>query len=157
MWRAGTSKVCIPCMCRLRTVRLAPVSKYWTYRSHAGDMGPVNLLVGHHQELSLRPRFNGWFGREAGYGPTDRSVGVLWIVSGALFLGRSGICPNLSAPRERLPRTGTARRKRTLGVRGLAWEAYVSCWSGFPLQAVHRFESSWLSDMSNHWFVAVFT
>jgi hypothetical protein len=44
--------------------------------------------------------------------------------------------------RERLPHTGTARRKRTSGVRGLAWEAYVMCWSGFPLQGVHRFESS---------------
>jgi hypothetical protein len=25
-----------------------------------------------------------------GYGPVDRSAGVLWIVSGALFLGSSG-------------------------------------------------------------------
>jgi hypothetical protein len=24
----------------------------------------------------------------------------------------------------------------------------VACWSGFPLQGVHRFKSSWLSDMS---------
>jgi hypothetical protein len=66
------------------------------------------------------------------FGPADRSADVLWIVSGALFLGSSGICPNLSAPRESLPRTWTARRKHTLGIRGLAWEAYVSCWSGFP-------------------------
>jgi hypothetical protein len=29
---------CIPLLCRLRTVRLAPVSKYWTYWSHIGDM-----------------------------------------------------------------------------------------------------------------------
>jgi hypothetical protein len=28
--------------------------------------------------------------RETRYGPTDRSVGVLWFVSGALFLGSSG-------------------------------------------------------------------
>jgi hypothetical protein len=52
---------------------------------------------------------------------------------------------------------GTARRKRTPGVRGLVWEAYVSCWSGFPPQGVHRFESLRLSDMSNHLFVAVFS
>jgi hypothetical protein len=38
---------------------------------------------------------------------------------------------------ERLSGTGTARRKRTPGVRGLEWEAYVSCWSDFPLQGVH--------------------
>jgi hypothetical protein len=89
--------------------------------------------------------------------PADRSASVLWIVSGAPFLRSSGICPNLSAPRERLPRTGTAHRKHTSGVRGLAWEAYVLCWSGFPLQSVHRFESLRLSDMSNRLFVAVFS
>jgi hypothetical protein len=43
---------------------------------------------------------------------------------------------------------------RTLGVRGLAWEAYVSCWSGFLLQGVHQFESPRLLDMSNGLFVA---
>jgi hypothetical protein len=96
-------------------------------------MGPVNLVVGHRQELGLRPCFIGWFGREAGYGPVDRSSDVLWVVSGALFLRSSEICLNLSAPHKRLPRTGTARRKLTPGVRGMAWEAYVSCWSGFPL------------------------
>jgi hypothetical protein len=52
---------------------------------------------------------------------------------------------------------GTAREKRTPGVRGLEWEAYVACWSGFPLQGVHRFESLRLSDMSNRLFVAVIT
>jgi hypothetical protein len=42
---------------------------------------------------------------------------------------------------ESLSHTGTARRKRTPGVHGLEWEAYVTCWSGFPLQGVHRFKS----------------
>jgi hypothetical protein len=36
---------------------------------------------------------------------------------------------------------GTTHIKRTLGPHGLEWEAYVACWSGFPLQGVHRFES----------------
>jgi hypothetical protein len=37
---------------------------------------------------------------------------------------------------------GTTRRKRTSGVRGLTWEAYMSCRvdRGFPLQGVHQFE-----------------
>jgi hypothetical protein len=52
---------------------------------------------------------------------------------GSTFLGSSSICPTLSVTRERLSRTGTARRKRMSGVRELAWKAYVSCWSGFPL------------------------
>jgi hypothetical protein len=33
----------------------------------------------------------------------------------------------------------------------------VACWSGFPLQGVHRFKSPRLSDMSNRLFVAVIT
>jgi hypothetical protein len=68
-----------------------------------------------------------------------------------------GSCFNFVGASEKLSRTGTACRKRTPGVRELKWEAYVTCWSGFPLQGVHRFESSRLSDMSNRLFVVVIT
>jgi hypothetical protein len=68
-----------------------------------------------------------------------------------------GACFNFMGASERLSRMGTAHRKRTSGVRRLEWEAYVACWSGFPLQGVHRFESPRLSDMSNRLFVAVIT
>jgi hypothetical protein len=44
---------CSPRLCRLRTVRLAPVSKYLSYRSHTGDMGPVSLVIGCQQELEF--------------------------------------------------------------------------------------------------------
>jgi hypothetical protein len=84
----------------------------------------------------------------------DRSAGVLWIVSGALLLGGSGSVQIYCRLRERLPHMGTACRKCTSGIRGLAWKVYVSCWSGFPLQGVQRFESPRLSDMSNRLFVA---
>jgi hypothetical protein len=103
------------------------------------------------------PCFITWLEREVGYGPADRSADVLLIMSGALFLRSGGICPNLSLSRKRLPRTGTTRRKRTLGVRGLTWEAYVSCWSGFPLQGIHRFELPRLSNISNRLFMLVIT
>jgi hypothetical protein len=93
-------------------------------------------------------------GEKLGGGPADHSAG-LGVVSGALFLGSSSFHPMLLVAYERLPRTGTTRRKRTLSVRGLEWEAYVSCWSGFPLQGVHRFKSPRLLDMSNRLFVAV--
>jgi hypothetical protein len=56
---------------------------------------------------------------------------------------------------ETLSHTGIACRKRTPGVHRLEWEAYVVCWSSFPLQSVHRFELLRLSDMSNRLFVAV--
>jgi hypothetical protein len=68
-----------------------------------------------------------------------------------------GACFDFVGASERLSRTGTARRKRTLGVRGLEWEAYMACWSSFPLQDAHRFKSPRLSDMSNYLFVAVIT
>jgi hypothetical protein len=80
---------CSPRLCRLRIIRLAPVSKYWTYRSHAGDIGPVNLAVCCWWMFNFLHCFIGWLERETGYGPVDRSVGMLWIVSRALFLGSS--------------------------------------------------------------------
>jgi hypothetical protein len=43
----------IPRLCQLRTEGLVPVSKYWTYRSHAGDMGLVNLVAYDQQKLGL--------------------------------------------------------------------------------------------------------
>jgi hypothetical protein len=57
------------------------------------------------------------------------------------FLRSSRIRPMLLMACERLLSIWTARRKRTRGVCGLAWEAYVSCVSGFPLQGVYRFGS----------------
>jgi hypothetical protein len=72
----------------------------------------------------------------------------------SFFLGSIRVRPTLLVACERVPRRGTARRKRTSGVRGLAWEAYVSCWACFLVQGVHQFESSRLSDMSNLLFMA---
>jgi hypothetical protein len=46
---------CSSRLCRLSIVGLAPMSKYWTYRSHAGDMGPVSLVVYHWQILGFAP------------------------------------------------------------------------------------------------------
>jgi hypothetical protein len=80
-------------------------------------------------------------GEKLGGGPADHPAG-LGVVMGALFLESSRVRPTLLMDCERLPRTGTTRRKRTPSVHELAWEAYVSCWSGFPMQDVHRFESS---------------
>jgi hypothetical protein len=56
-----------------------------------------------------------------------------------------GACFDFVGASERLSHTGTAHRKHTSGMRGLEWEAYVACWSGFPLQGVYRFKSPRLS------------
>jgi hypothetical protein len=34
-----------PRLCRLMTEGLVPMSKYWTYQSDTGGMGPVNLVA----------------------------------------------------------------------------------------------------------------
>jgi hypothetical protein len=80
---------CIPHLCQLRTDGLAPVRKYWTYWSHADDIGPVSQVACCRQMFDFLHYFIGWLRRETGYGPMDRSAGVLWIVSGTLFLGSS--------------------------------------------------------------------
>jgi hypothetical protein len=85
--------------------------------------------------------------------PADHSIGLRDRV-GSTFSREQCIHPTLLTTHERLPRMGTAHSKHTLGVRGLVWEVYVSCWSGFPLQGVYRFESPRHSDMSNRLFVA---
>jgi hypothetical protein len=63
-------------------------------------------------------------------GPTDHSVGLRGGV-GSTFSWEQCFHPTVLTTHERLPRTGTAHRKRTSGVRELAWEAYVLCWLGF--------------------------
>jgi hypothetical protein len=164
---------CSPRLCLLRTDGLTLMSKYWMYQSHAGDMGPISIVskywmyqshAGDMSPVSLvaccRQMFGflhcfiGWLRRETGYGRTDRSAGVLWIVSGALFLGSSDSVQRC--------------RRLTEGCYALtAWDTYdlgpyvdwawKACWSGFPVQDVHQFESPWLSDMSNRLFVVVIT
>jgi hypothetical protein len=63
--------------------------------------------------------FIGWLERETGYEPADRSADVLWIVSGALFLGSGDsvqLCQWLV---------------EGFHVRGLPQEAYVGrTWTG---------------------------
>jgi hypothetical protein len=105
------------------------------------DFAPTASLAGSGEKLGTDPRIDQRRAVDCVGSPSSREQ---WAWSTLLMT------------RERLPRMGTTRRKRTPGVRGLAWEAYVTRWSGFFLQGVHRFESPLLSDMSNHFFVAVF-
>jgi hypothetical protein len=55
MWKGGTSKDVAPCLCRLRTDRLAPTSMYWTYWSQAGILGPISLVACHQHRVTLLP------------------------------------------------------------------------------------------------------
>jgi hypothetical protein len=54
----------------------------------------------------------------------------LWL---SRLLPGVGACFDIVGASERLSCTGTARRKRTPGVRGLKWKAYMAYCSDFPL------------------------
>jgi hypothetical protein len=90
------------------------------------DFAPTASLAGSGEKLGRDPLIGQRRAVDCVGSPSSRE---LWA------------CSTRSMTRERLPRTGTARRKRTPGVRGLAWEAYVTCWSDFPLHGVPQFKS----------------
>jgi hypothetical protein len=72
--------------------------------------------------------------------PTKMTAGPVCLWLSRLLLGVGDYFDFMGAS-ERLSRTGTARSKCTRGVCGLEGEAYMECWSGFPLQGVYQFES----------------
>jgi hypothetical protein len=65
-------------------------------------------------------------------GPAGHSTGLRGGV-GSTFSREQWIRLTLLGQRERSPHTGTAHRKRMIGVHGLVQEAYMTCVSGFPL------------------------
>jgi hypothetical protein len=71
-------------------------------------------------------------------GPTDRSDGVLGIVSGVIFLWTSRVCRTLLGQHERFPHTGNGRGKHTCGIHRLAQQTNMSCVSGFFTLLNHR-------------------
>jgi hypothetical protein len=118
-------------------------------------MGPISgcsYVTIRPKHLSPTPGLSHGWRNEA----TKTTAGpvCLWLL---ILLPGVGACFDFMGASEKLSHTGTARRKRTPGVCGLEWEAYVACWSGFSLQGVYRFESPPLSDMSNRLFVTVIT
>jgi hypothetical protein len=120
-------KGCSPRLCQLRTDGLPLVSKYWTYRSHAGDMGPVSLVVGCRHRVILPPLLQ-WLARERKWIRTRVSISrcVVDYVRSPFFKSSVSIhrCWWL---RKRLSCMRTARRKCMSGVHRLEWKAYVSC------------------------------
>jgi hypothetical protein len=128
---------CSPCVYRLRTEGLVPVSKYWSYWSHIGDMGPVNRYSQSATDAYLYNHcFNGCEEREIGWIPTDRSVSVLRCWREHFFLGAVALSKAIY------------EYAKGWHVR-LVMSTYMSCVSGFLQQDVHRLESLWLSDMIN--------
>jgi hypothetical protein len=155
--RAGPLGGCSPRLCQLRIDGLAPTSKYWMYRSHAEDMGLINLIACCRQKLGLRLLLLWLSVGEKLDGDPQIGQPACWGCSqNSFFLGVVGSVQNCW--------------RLTKGCYALtAWDTYSLgpymdwAWDTrgvlieFPLQGVHRFESLWLSDMSNRFFAAVRT
>jgi hypothetical protein len=75
-----------------------------------------------------------WLAWERNWVRTRRSVSRRAVdCVGSPFSWEQWLCPTPSVIQERLPSNGSARWNRMPSVRGLAWEAYVLFWSGFPM------------------------
>jgi hypothetical protein len=148
MWQAGTSKVVGPSV-SVKDRWVGPVSKYWAYRSHAGDMDPLRLVVCHQWVLDLSAllHWRGWERKWSGSrGPLSRAE--RW--SQEHFFSRVVHLSNFVGDLAKCCYTWTTWD--TYGRGSYVDQAWKACdvLIGFSLQGVHRFESLWLSDMSNH-------
>jgi hypothetical protein len=134
-------------LCRLWTDGLASTSKYWTYRSYAGDMGPVSLVACRQHVLGLSALLQ-WLCWERNWG---RSRGPL---SRAKRWSREHFCSAAVHPSNPVddPRKVAIHGPREIRmVENHMWTERgkrVACWSGFSLHSLHWFESPRLSYMS---------
>jgi hypothetical protein len=117
-------------------------------------MGPVSLVVGHRQELGLRPLLH-WLAQE-----------INWVWTRGLVSRCAVDCVGSPFSQEQWDLSKSISVSRRVAICGpceIHMVFYhmqtehgkrVACWSGYPVQGVHRFGSSRLSDMSNRLFVA---
>jgi hypothetical protein len=127
------------------------------YRSHAGDMGPVSLLADINRCLALPPLLH-WLAQERNWVWTHGSVSRRDVdCVRSPFSQEQWPCSTLLMTSRRVAICGPREIRMVLDHTWTERGKCVVCWSGFPLQGVHRFESPRLSDMSNRLFVAVIT
>jgi hypothetical protein len=148
MWKVDTLKAVAPCLCQLRTDGLTPMSKYWTYRSHAGDLGVVSLVACHRQKLGLSLLLQ-WLASKRNWVRTCGSVSR-----------RAGDCVGSPFSQELWDPSKSIGDSRKVVMCWpceicMIWDhtqtecvMRVACWSDFALQGVHGFKSPRLSDMS---------
>jgi hypothetical protein len=146
---------CNICLCRLRTDGLAPASKYWTYRSHVGNMSLISLVVYRQQRVPLLPLLQqlAW---ERKWVWTHGSIShraVDYVKSS--FSQEQWLCPQLLMTSWKVDMRWPREIRMVWDYTRTEHEIRVTCWSSFSLQSIHRFESPGLLDISNHLFMAV--
>jgi hypothetical protein len=148
---------CSPRLCQLRTNGLILVSKYWTYRSHIGDMGPISLVAGCQQMIDFAPTASMVvLGEKLGTNPLIDQPTCCGLCLEPCFSGAVDI---LNSVDDYTKGCYALTIWDTYDLRPYVDWAWDTCGVlvGFPLHGVHQFESSWLSDMSNLLFVAIST
>jgi hypothetical protein len=148
---------CSPRVCRLRTDGLTPVRKYWLHRSHVG-------VYGHNNHSSWLPTgawicphyFIGISGEKLG---TDPRIGqpACCGLCREPFSREQWLCSTLLMTTWKVAICGPHEIRMVLDHMQTERGKCVACWSGFPLEGVHQFESLRLLDTSNRLFVAVIT
>jgi hypothetical protein len=132
---------CSPCLCCLRIDGLAPVSKYWMYRSQTRDMGPVSLVACHQQRVAL-PLLLQCLSWERNWVWTHRSVSRRAVdYVGSPFSREQWLCPSMLMTSWKVamcwPHEIRIVWKHTRTEHGMR----VACWSGFPC----RCTSLWIA------------
>jgi hypothetical protein len=111
-------------------------------------MDLVSLVAWHQQRVALPPLLQ-WPAQERNWIRTRGLVShraVDYVKSP--FSREQWLCPSLLMTSWKVVIRGPCEIRIVDGHTRTKHEKHMACWSGFPLQGVHRFESPWLSDMS---------
>jgi hypothetical protein len=155
--QAGPLGDCSPRLCQLRINGLTPVSKYWMYWSHVGDMVPVNLVAVHQQKIGFTSTASiVVLGEKLGTEPQTDQLAWCGLCREPFF---SGAVALLNSVDDYAKGCYALTMFDTYGLgpyAGWAWDAY-GVLVRFPLQGVHWYKSPRLSNMSHCLFVSVST
>jgi hypothetical protein len=124
---------CSPHLCQLRTNGLALMSKYWTYRSHVGDMGLVSLVAYCQQRVRLPPLLQ-WLALERNWVRTHGSVSRRAVdCVRSPFSRERWLCPSLLTTSWKVVICGPREIRMVEGHTWTERGKRVACWLGFPL------------------------
>jgi hypothetical protein len=117
-------------------------------------IGQVSLVVRCQRKLGFSPLLQ-WLVRERSWVWTHGSLSLAEGCVESPSSQEQWICSNLLTIVQKVAICGPREIHMVLNHMQTERGKCVACWSGFPLQGVHRFKSSQLSDMSNRLFVTV--
>jgi hypothetical protein len=141
---------CSPYMCRLRTDGLASTSKYWTYQSYAGVYRPSKPSNRLSTEAWLFPTASlAVVGEKLGMYQQIGQLACYGFCRQPFFSGLVDLFKSVDDCAKGCYALTTWNMYGSGPYTDCAWDACGMLVRFSPLQGVHRFESPWLSNMSN--------